>query len=430
MKLQDIRLLFILIPALLLYGCERNDLYDIARSAMDTGYLSVIYHPNGADGGDVPVDTSLYQPGQTVKVLGNTNALSKTGESFNGWNTEPDGSGSSYTTAQNLSLGDTDIILYARWTTDPVYSVTYDGNGNTGGDVPVDGVSYTSGQTVYVAGNSGALTKTGNSFGGWETGGFTYTAGQPFTMGSSNVVLLAVWVPDQSYMITYNANGATGTAPTDPDMHEAGMPVTIMDASGMEKPQDGIIMRFTGWNTDQLGGGIHYNPGSVIMPSNNLNLYAQWSVIGGTGPAGGMVFYDKGVFSDGWRYMEVSLNDLPVVEWGADNTSITGLSEIIGAGENNTALIIGVYGLGVYAAFNCQDFPQGGVGDWFLPSQLEMNEIYVTLHQTGLMALTADYYWVSGEDDLDNAFALDGSTGVVGGFLKTTTYLVRPVRSF
>jgi len=38
--------------------------------------------------------------------------------------------------------------------------------------------------------------------------------------------------------------------------------------------------------------------------------------IGDRGPAGGFVFYDKGDYSDGWRYLEVAPNDLGEAEWG------------------------------------------------------------------------------------------------------------------
>src|SRR5262249_50821003 len=48
------------------------------------------------------------------------------------------------------------------------YTITYNGNGNTGGSAPTDGTVYTSGATVTVLG-AGNLTKNGNSFIGWNT---------------------------------------------------------------------------------------------------------------------------------------------------------------------------------------------------------------------------------------------------------------------
>lgn len=36
--------------------------------------------------------------------------------------------------------------------------------------------------------------------------------------------------------------------------------------------------------------------------------------VGKTGPAGGYIFYDKGEYSDGWRYLEAAPADLRVVD--------------------------------------------------------------------------------------------------------------------
>ena len=81
----------------------------------------------------------------------------------------------------------------------PAYTVTYNGNGNTGGSVPEDTTNYEQGATVTVLGNTGNLIKDGYFFAGWcvaENGeGTTYTQGQPFVMGTANVTLYARWFP-------------------------------------------------------------------------------------------------------------------------------------------------------------------------------------------------------------------------------------------
>ena len=77
------------------------------------------------------------------------------------------------------------------------YSVTYNGNGKTGGDVPTDATAYEEGDVVTVKGNTGSLEKTGSSFVGWNTAsdgtGTFYPAGYKFYMGNANVTLYAVW---------------------------------------------------------------------------------------------------------------------------------------------------------------------------------------------------------------------------------------------
>ncbi|MGI6434690.1 MAG: stalk domain-containing protein [Syntrophomonadaceae bacterium] len=79
----------------------------------------------------------------------------------------------------------------------PTYTVTYDGNGKTGGSEPTDGSSYEKGVIVTVLGNTGSLVKTGCTFAGWNTqadgNGTSYAAGATFTMGTANVTLYARW---------------------------------------------------------------------------------------------------------------------------------------------------------------------------------------------------------------------------------------------
>lgn len=81
--------------------------------------------------------------------------------------------------------------------TPATHTVTYNGNGNTSGSVPVDSTKYTEGQTATVDGNTGGLFKSGDSFGEWNTAadrsGTSYAAGAPLTIGTANVTLYAQW---------------------------------------------------------------------------------------------------------------------------------------------------------------------------------------------------------------------------------------------
>ncbi len=177
---------------------------------------SVTYNGNGSTGGSVPLDSGLYQQGQTVTVLGNTGGLAKTGYSFTGWNTVAGGTGTAYTAGQTFTMGAAAVTLYAQWAAGPAtYTVTYNGNGSTGGSVPVDATAYQQGATVTVLGNTGSLVKTGSTFTGWNTvaggTGTAYTAGQTFSMGAAAVTLYAQWsaATGQGFAYTVNQYEAT-----------------------------------------------------------------------------------------------------------------------------------------------------------------------------------------------------------------------------
>ena len=104
------------------------------------------------------------------------------------------------------------------------FTVTYDGNENTGGEVPVDENSYKQDEPVTVLDNSGELVREAYSFTGWNTAaegtGENYRAGDTFAMGTEDVLLYADWeinpVPTTGVVSRYQkisslTGGFTGT---------------------------------------------------------------------------------------------------------------------------------------------------------------------------------------------------------------------------
>lgn len=84
------------------------------------------------------------------------------------------------------------------WLPPATYTITYNGNTNTGGNVPTDGSSpYTVGSTVTILGNTGTLVVTGFTFSGWNTAangsGTQYSPGNTFVI-NANAILYARWV--------------------------------------------------------------------------------------------------------------------------------------------------------------------------------------------------------------------------------------------
>ena len=239
------------------------------------------YNGNGNTGGSVPVDAiSPYLSDATVTVLGNTGSLVKTGYTFNGWNTAADGGGASYAPAATFAMGSSNVILYAQWTAND-YTVTYNGNTNTGGSVPTDGNTYNITATVTVLGNTGTLVETGYTFAGWNTNaigsGTSYSGGDTFAMDSGNIILYAQWTAND-YTVTYNGNGNTGgTVPTDSTTYHTTDLVTVLGNTGT-LVKTGYT--FAGWNTAANGSGTSYSEGDTfVIGSNDVTLYSQWAII-------------------------------------------------------------------------------------------------------------------------------------------------------
>ena len=77
------------------------------------------------------------------------------------------------------------------------FTVMYDGNNNTGGEVPVDENRYRQDEPITVLENSGGLVRDAYTFTGWnraaEGTGENYRAGDTFPMGTEDVTLYADW---------------------------------------------------------------------------------------------------------------------------------------------------------------------------------------------------------------------------------------------
>lgn len=120
-----------------------------------------------------------------------------------------------YTDATPSWIKDSGAKLFAKWTSDAsVLHVTYNDNGKTNGNVPVDATNYDSGDVVTVLGNTGNLEKTGFEFIGWNTAangsGTPYAPGATFSITES-VTLYAQWRSTNWYLVLNNGADVTSS---------------------------------------------------------------------------------------------------------------------------------------------------------------------------------------------------------------------------
>ncbi len=158
--------------------------------------------------------------------------------------------------------------------------------------------------------------------------------------------------------------------------------------------------------------------------------------VGNIGPAGGVVFYDKGTYSDGWRYLEAAWSDHPDgVAWGPVGTEIGNTNTDIGSGMTNTETITTALDSAGYAARWCYDLELGGYEDWFLPSKDELGLIW-DQHEMigGFRPWRNDYpaYWSSSESGESNAWyqLMDNGSARDDFVGKDHKLEVRPIRAF
>lgn len=229
---------------------------------------TIKFNGNGNTGGSTASMSMTYDVAKDLTV----NGFTKTGHTFNGWNTKADGSGTNYKNKQSVknltSKNGVTITLYAKWTPNK-YTVSY--NANSGSGAPAN---QTKTYGVDLTLSSTKPTRTGYTFSKWNTKadgtGTNYNSGAKYT-GNANLTLYAVWTPIK-YTVTYNANGGTG-APSN-QTKTYGVDLTL---SSTKPTRMGYT--FSKWNTKADGKGTNYNSGAKYTGNENLTLYAQWNPI-------------------------------------------------------------------------------------------------------------------------------------------------------
>ena len=207
--------------------------------------------------------------GDTPAIGGNGWTID--GYTFAGWTTSPDGGGTKYAPGARWTANGT-LTLYAQWTPGQA-SLTYDGNGATGGKTdPQNGVTD---QKVNVRQNG--FTRDGYTFVRWDTQadcrGKAVNPGDKWTLQGSST-LYACWAGN-AQTLTYHGNGATGGNTAAQSGHTGDELTT--NANGFTR--DGYT--FVRWDTARDGSGTAYGEGKngvsqyVMKPAGN-DLYAIW----------------------------------------------------------------------------------------------------------------------------------------------------------
>lgn len=177
---------------------------------------TVSYNANGGSGA----------PGNQTKTQDVTLTLSstkptRTGYVFKNWNTAANGTGTTYSSGGSYTAN-SGATLYAQWTANPTYTVTYNANGGTGAPASQSGLGGTS---------------------------VTVSSTKPTKANTST-----------SYTVTYNKDADDATISKSSDTCTRTTTYT-----------------FSKWNTKADGTGTNYNAGNSITLTGNVTLYAIYT---------------------------------------------------------------------------------------------------------------------------------------------------------
>jgi len=233
---------------------------DFARnssSLLSQTYYAVTFNNNS--GTPAPAEQYILSGGTATQPM----EITRDGYTFADWYKE-----ANFTTQWDFNTAVTAYTpLHARF-----YStITFDANGATGGAAPA-AVQVNAGSSTTLPAASAGMTKTGYTFGGWNTQaddtGTNYNANTSFTP-DGDITLYARW----NYTVTFNINGGTGTAPAAQAVNPGGT-TTLPGNTGFSRTG----YTFSGWNTNSSGTGTNYTAGDSYEPSSAaVTLYAKWT---------------------------------------------------------------------------------------------------------------------------------------------------------
>lgn len=233
---------------------------------------SINYDPNPPTGRTPGGQGTANWTGHTgdAQAIG-ANGWTVDGYMFIGWNTSADGKGTAYAPGTTWIANGT-LTLYAQWTPGQA-SLTYDGNGATGGKT--DPQTGKTDEKINVRDNG--FTRDGYTFVTWNTQagckGKAVNPGDEWTLQGSST-LYACWAGN-AQTLTYHGNGATG-GNTAAQSGKTGDELTT-NANGFTR--DGYT--FVRWDTAKDGSGTAYGEGKngvsqyTMKPAGN-DLYAIW----------------------------------------------------------------------------------------------------------------------------------------------------------
>ncbi|GHU70841.1 hypothetical protein FACS189450_05930 [Spirochaetia bacterium] len=241
----------------------RADITVYAKWTINT--YTVIFDKNNTDSGSTEASPNIRGPvthGGTVTLP--TTDPTRTGYTFDSWNTAVDGSGTVFD-ATTVVTGN--ITVYAKWTIN-TYTVTFDKNGGTTAASPV-AVLLAYGGTVTLP---TPPAKTGYTFGGWNTAANgSGTVFDATTVVTGNITVYAQWTIN-TYTVTFDKNGADTDAVPASNTTTYGGTVSLPTTDPIWTGRT-----FEGWWTANGSGGdwdTEFTASSTVAA--DITVYAKW----------------------------------------------------------------------------------------------------------------------------------------------------------
>ena len=278
-------------------SAKNGDRYNGAKFYYNRNSYEIVFFNGGLK--DKTVDVKYQQDISNQDYTPTTPPVGKTDHTFSGWYVDEE------CTSQFVFAGETmpayNITLYAGWDGRD-YTVTAHGK-SVHSETVEKGDTVSPDQFASVIPDVGE----GETFMGWTEQQGSTRLFNFATQITRDIHLYPVIMDGKTYTLTYDANGGTGTVPTDTNKYAKGTYAQVVSGSGLTR--QGMI--FLGWSTKQTADSPAYYPGGSVKINDNTTLYAVW----GTPTGKAAITYHSNFGSDQTRKSEDKpINSLITVE--------------------------------------------------------------------------------------------------------------------
>ena len=178
---------------------------------------------------------------------------------------------------------------------------------------------------------------------------------------------------------------------------------------------------------------------SVLASSSSGGSSSVTYAVGDTGPGGGLVFLISGGQTYEMAPKAWGANETTGIQWCSDQSNSVTTGTAVGDGSANTTAMLTSASPFVACTSSAPNavrtYAGGGFTDWFLPSQDELNEMWLYSQVVGFNTATYGFasgnYWSSSQSGASTARDQDLVNGnQFSGGAKNAPLRVRPVRAF